>query len=149
MKRHNIHATALVVGGAGLLILGPSGSGKSLLASTLLESARARNIFAALVSDDRVWLSLTHGRLVAEAPTETAGLIETRGYGLAATCFESGAIVDRLVRLDASVAPRLREIRAEDLAGTTLPSLLLAARNTCASVAAIMAWLDAPDYEPL
>lgn len=150
MERQNIHATALVVGGCGLLILGASGSGKSLLASALIEKAHGRGIFGALVSDDRVWLSSTHGRLIAEAPEKIAGLIELRGYGPAKAPCERKAVVDRAVRLvEPETAPRLRESGWEEVAGMALPGLSLAARNTLGSVAAIMAWLDASDFEPL
>ena len=50
-----IHATAVVYGESGVLILGPSGSGKSALALALLARARDSGLFGALIGDDRVW----------------------------------------------------------------------------------------------
>ena len=49
-----MHATAVIYGDYGVLILGPSGSGKSALALALLARARSAGLFAALIGDDRV-----------------------------------------------------------------------------------------------
>ena len=49
-----IHATAIVYGEMGVLILGPSGSGKSALALALLARAHDAAAFGAIVGDDRV-----------------------------------------------------------------------------------------------
>jgi serine kinase of HPr protein (carbohydrate metabolism regulator) len=78
----NIHGTAVVLGGAGLLLRGPSGSGKSLLALALLDRWAARGLDAALVSDDRVELSVGPEGLTMAAPATIAGLIELRGRGI-------------------------------------------------------------------
>ena len=64
----NLHATAIVVGATGILITGPSGSGKSEMALSLLETARGRGLYSALVSDDQVLVSVQNGRLLAETP---------------------------------------------------------------------------------
>jgi serine kinase of HPr protein (carbohydrate metabolism regulator) len=88
MQTINIHASCVVLGplghtfGApeesGVLILGPSGSGKSDLALRLIERG------ALLVADDRVDLYADGGRLWARAPTNLAGLMEVRGVGIVA-----------------------------------------------------------------
>ncbi|QDG74657.1 HPr kinase/phosphorylase [Labrenzia sp. PHM005] len=82
MSRSTIHANCLVVGTKGILIRGASGSGKSSLSETLIESAQVRGQFAALVSDDRVQLRVETGRLIAEPPSTLQGLMETRGFGI-------------------------------------------------------------------
>ena len=51
-----VHATCVVVDGAGVLIRGPSGSGKSTLARRLIELGQARGLEVALVGDDRIHL---------------------------------------------------------------------------------------------
>lgn len=43
----NVHGTAIVLGTTGLLITGPSGSGKSALALSCLSEVRHRGRFAA------------------------------------------------------------------------------------------------------
>lgn len=67
-----IHATCVSRNGAGVLLLGPSGSGKSDLALRLLECGFV------LVSDDRV--NIESG--VATPPDSLAGLLEIRGLGI-------------------------------------------------------------------
>jgi serine kinase of HPr protein (carbohydrate metabolism regulator) len=81
-KSLNIHGTAIVLGGAGLLLRGPSGSGKSLLALALLDRWAARGLDAALVADDRVDLVAGPEGLTMAAPAPIAGLIELRGRGI-------------------------------------------------------------------
>ena len=67
-----IHASCAAREGQGVLLLGPSGSGKSDLLLRLLDHGFA------LVADDRVDLE---GGL-ASAPPRIAGLLEVRGIGL-------------------------------------------------------------------
>lgn len=74
-----IHASAISVAGCGVLVRGPSGSGKSSLVLALLLADRAAN---RLVADDRVVLTGAAGRLLAAPPAELAGLIEVRGQGI-------------------------------------------------------------------
>ena len=85
-----MHATAILAGAHGVLIRGPSGAGKSTLALTLLQQG------ARLVADDRVHLSVCHGRVVAAGPAALRGLIELRGRGLLHVAAEHSAVV-RLV----------------------------------------------------
>ena len=53
VRQPRVHASALVVGEAGVLIRGPSGSGKSSLALALLALADNRRSFVRLIGDDR------------------------------------------------------------------------------------------------
>lgn len=146
MDRVNVHATVVVVGHAGILIEGASGTGKSTLALHLLERSRARGGHAALVADDRVWLSVRGGRLVAEVPDAIAGMIEIRGIGpVACPGWIRCAVVDRAVRLvPAADAPRLAEPASVELAGMTLPRLDLAERDATGAARAIEAWAGWP-----
>ena len=84
-KLPNIHATALVVGETGVLIVGPPGSGKSRLAEEFIQSACLVGRFAALVADDQVFLKASGGRIVAVAPEPIRGLMEMRGTGIVRT----------------------------------------------------------------
>jgi HPr kinase/phosphorylase len=94
-----MHATAVVYGENGVLILGPSGSGKSALALALLARARAAGAFAALVGDDRVYVREAGGRLVASGAALVAGVIERRVAGLIAVAHEPATIVRLVVEL--------------------------------------------------
>lgn len=79
---HNIHATAIVVGDRGLLFVGPSGIGKSMMAFNCLSIARRQNVRSLLVADDQVFVSRDSNRIVATCPPAIAGMIELRGSGI-------------------------------------------------------------------
>jgi serine kinase of HPr protein (carbohydrate metabolism regulator) len=76
MSEKNIHASCVAIGNRGVLLLGPSGSGKSDIALQLIDAG------AALVADDRTILSVRGGTLWAKAPAAIKGLIEIRGVGI-------------------------------------------------------------------
>ncbi|BBE72280.1 HPr kinase/phosphorylase [Oharaeibacter diazotrophicus] len=94
-----VHAGAILIGDVGILIRGPSGSGKSALALALIERARQRGRLGALVADDRVILAVHGGRLVARAPATIAGLVERRGRGIEARDHEPACVVRLVVDL--------------------------------------------------
>lgn len=71
-----VHATTVAIDGAGVLLRGPSASGKSDLALRLIDRG------ARLVADDRTVLALRDGRVLASAPPETQGKMEVRGLGI-------------------------------------------------------------------
>lgn len=108
-----LHAGCVAIAGRGLLILGPSGSGKSALALQLLA------LGAGLVSDDRTELDLRDGRLFARAPAALSGLIEARGLGIlrapAVAEVELVLAVDLGLHEDERLPPR----RTITLAGAT------------------------------
>ena len=147
MTSPTLHASAVLLGARAVLIRGPSGSGKSKLALALIESAGTdgRLPFARLVADDRTHVEAVHGRLVARAPEELAGLIEVRGLGVRRLPYERAGVVDLVVDLAANDADRMpgpEQCEAE-IVGVRLPrlpvapmadalALVLAARRTAA-----------------
>ena len=90
----NLHATGLVLGTRGLLIVGPSGTGKTTLALGLAASARRAGLFAALVADDQVMIAAENGRIVARRPASIAGLAEIRGAGIVRVETVAAAVMD-------------------------------------------------------
>lgn len=103
-----IHASCVRVGAQGVLIRGPSGSGKSHLAFALILAGRSGLVPPAeLVADDRVVLTRRGKRLFAAAPHNLAGLIEIRGAGLRRLPHLAEAAVDLVVDLGAPDAARL------------------------------------------
>ena len=105
-----LHATAVVFGEWGVIILGTSGSGKSALALALLARARDSGRYGALIGDDRVWLRTQHGRLIARGAGHMAGLIEQRPTGIVKAPFEPAAVIRLAVELrDSQLLPRLPE----------------------------------------
>ncbi|MCX7302756.1 MAG: HPr kinase/phosphatase C-terminal domain-containing protein [Hyphomicrobiales bacterium] len=138
----NFHASAVVLGDRGILIAGPSGSGKSQLAMALLAEAAACGLFARLVADDQVFLSAHDGRLICAAPPTIAGLIEVRGLGPRPVLYESRAPVDLLVRLvERRDTARLAEAETERLLGCSVPLLRVAADDRQAGRIAVLAQL--------
>ena len=119
----NVHGTAIVIGTTGLLFIGPSGAGKSAVALHCIGEARARGLFAALISDDQVLVSEANGRLVARAPETIAGLAEVRGAGIVRQETIEAAVLARAVRpigppFDERLAPETETVEI-------LPSLVL------------------------
>ncbi len=108
----NIHASCVMLAraaqafgasrDAGILLLGPSGSGKSDLTLRMIEKG------AILVSDDRTELCLQGGHLVARPPANIRGLVEVRGVGIIAVPHAPKARVALAVDLGAA-PPRLPE----------------------------------------
>jgi hypothetical protein len=86
---------------AGVLILGDSGGGKSLL-SLLLIAAGAK-----LVADDRVELFVRNRKLVARAPANIAGFIEARGVGIVEIPYVADAAIALVVKLSDTMPSRL------------------------------------------
>jgi len=96
-----LHASCVAVDGRGLLILGPSGSGKSSLALQMI------GLGAMLVADDQVDVTLAGDALVAGAPPALAGLIEARGVGLLRAQTVTGVPLCLAVDLGQPLSPRL------------------------------------------
>jgi HPr kinase/phosphorylase len=118
-----IHATCVAVDGAGVLIRGPSGSGKSDLALRLIDAG------AVLVADDRVLLTpgAPGGPPAAAPPPALAGRIEVRGIGIVALPHLASAPLALVVDLVAPHAvERLPEPGRAALCGAALPRIALA-----------------------
>lgn len=142
MGGHNnlcLHASCVTLNGRGLLIRGASGSGKSVLALSLMA------LGASLVADDKVLVALEEGELIARAPEPIACMVEARGLGLlhADRCAETAicAVIDldkveterlpaiRTVEILGQRVTLLRKFDAADMAPALLQYLKLGRRN--------------------
>ena len=130
MAEHStVHASAVLVGARALLIVGPSGSGKSRLALQLLQAADAGLLpFARLVADDRANIEAYHGRMIVRPADPLKGLIEVRGLGIRRVAFEPAAVVGLVVDLAATEQKRLPAPEDQEtvIAGVTLARLAVA-----------------------
>lgn len=87
------HATGVVFCGHGLLLRGPSGSGKSDLALRLIDAG------GKLVADDHTRIVREDAGLVMRPPETIRGMIEVRGVGLLKMPFCAAARLDVVVDL--------------------------------------------------
>jgi HPr kinase/phosphorylase len=111
----DLHASCVAdAAGRALLILGPSGSGKSALAWALI------GLGARLVADDRTELRRRGDRLLARPPAALAGLIEARGIGLLRAAALPEAEVRLAVDLGAPRADRLPPHRRKVILGVAV-----------------------------
>lgn len=131
MPEDTVHATCVAIAERGILIIGPSGSGKSSLGLALMA------LGAKLVADDRTILSNNDGTVVATCPATIQGLIEARGLGLIRAKALAFVKVDLVVDLGQTEINRLPHPRYTSLCGVHcalvlgqqtphFPSLLLA-----------------------
>jgi HPr kinase/phosphorylase len=116
-----VHGTSVALGGDGILLQGPSGSGKSDLALRLVDAG------ALLVADDQTELALVGDGVLMMAPAVIAGRIEVRGLGILRVPSAPSALLRLVVTL---VAPqqieRLPEPQRCELLGRSVPLLALA-----------------------
>ncbi|MEM7236630.1 MAG: serine kinase [Pseudomonadota bacterium] len=137
------HASAVDIGGQGVLILGQAGAGKSTLALELLSRG------AALVADDQTRvLPGDPPRLCP--PQTTAGLIEARGVGLLHLPCIAESPVALIVDLDRHSDQRLPAPRTLDLLGSQVDAIFGKGLPTLAATVIMTLkgrWVD-PDTHP-
>ena len=138
MTASTIHASAVLVGYRGILIRGPSGSGKSRLALSLLRVAP----FARLVGDDRILLEAVHGRLLMRPAPALQGLVEIRGLGIRSVLSEPVAVAYLAVDLAAGDAQRLPEPAAMSTVIDEIPLARLAVAPGADALDAVLGFLQ-------
>lgn len=123
-----VHASCVEIAGTGVLLRGPSGSGKSDLALRLIDGG------ARLVADDRVDLTIEDAGLVASAPQALSGMIEVRGVGLAQLPSVARARIGMVIDLvDDDTVERLPEPAVCRLLGIDVRQIRLAAHSASAA----------------
>ena len=118
IRFEQIHGTTVEVEGRGLLLLGPSGSGKSSLALQLMATG------GRLVSDDRTDLRRDQNNVVASAPASLNGRIEARGVGILNADPAGPVRLVLVADLGKSEDMRLPPDRYHELLGVRLPLAL-------------------------
>ena len=125
--RANVHATAIAIGNLGVLIRGPSGSGKSDLALRCL--ALTGSPLAPgpcrLIADDRVELRCTDGGIELTCPPTLAGQLEVRAIGIVTVaCMPSARLVLAVDLVSQSQAiERLPEPQTTNILGVPVPRI--------------------------
>lgn len=143
-----IHATAVVVGDRGMLIIGASGSGKSSVAHALIQRASAEGRYATLVSDDQCLVQAISGRLLCSAPDTLRSGMEVRGSGLHVFAYEPHAVIHLVVRLvEPAQVVRLHENTHIQLQGVAITQLDLPAGEVESACRSIESWLFKPIWK--
>ncbi|NBD30865.1 MAG: serine kinase [Alphaproteobacteria bacterium] len=125
-----IHATTVSFEGRGIVLLGPSGSGKSALALDLLA------LEADLVSDDITWLQRQRDTVTASAPKDASAAIEARFVGLLRASLSGPVPVALVIDMGQAETERLPPPRTWSLLGVPFPCLhKVAQRHFPAAVA--------------
>jgi len=114
------HATCIAIDGYGILLRGPSGSGKSDLALRAIADG------AHLVADDQVLLARDGDAVIGSAPPALHGLIEIRGLGLMRMNADARAPIALVADMAAAaVIDRMPLARHCRLAGADIPAFEL------------------------
>jgi serine kinase of HPr protein (carbohydrate metabolism regulator) len=115
-----LHGTAIAIGRQGVLLRGPSGSGKSDLALRLIDQG------AKLIADDLVMIERRGGSLVLSGPSRLHGRMEVRGLGIVRLPAVSRARLALVVDLVGPQAvERLPDSKPVTLVGIKVKSLKL------------------------
>lgn len=123
-----LHATAVAIGGRGVLLRGASGAGKSDLALRLIDRG------AVLIADDQVICSLKDAAVILAAPEKIAGLIEIRGLGLRRMPFLTAELALVIDLVPPDQVPRLPEEVKTRVCGLSFACFSLAAFDHSAPI---------------
>jgi HPr kinase/phosphorylase len=123
-----LHASCVEVNGAGVILLGASGSGKSDLALRLIDEG------GRLVADDQLAVERVADRLYGRAAGSLAGLLEVRGFGIVRLPACEVSRLGLAAQLDLSgQLERLPEPAMYEILGLRLPEIRLDPRSPSAA----------------
>lgn len=111
------HASAVAIDGRGVLITGPSGSGKSGLALQLIA------LGGVLIADDRTRITAPDGWPILHAPARLAGVIEARFVGLLSVPHLAAAPLALVIDMATPETDRLPPARTENVLGCEVACL--------------------------
>jgi serine kinase of HPr protein (carbohydrate metabolism regulator) len=127
LSSETIHASTVALDGRAVLIIGPSGSGKSDLALRMLDRDFT------LVSDDQTIVRRDGDRLIASAPATIAGKLEIRGVGIVEMETVRDVPVALLVELTSEIQRLPDDRRERPVLGVKLPLVSVDAQTASAA----------------
>jgi len=111
-----VHCTCVDIDGTGVLLSGPSGSGKSDLALRLIDAG------GRLVADDYTEVEIRDGQLTGRAPEAIKGMLEVRGIGVVRREFIAETRIGVMVELaPGGPIERLPDPQTTEVLGISLP----------------------------
>ena len=119
LSAETVHASTVATDGRAVLIMGPSGSGKSDLALRLLDRGFT------LVSDDQTIVRKDDSRLLASAPPNIAGKLEIRGIGIVEMDAVRDVPVALLVELTSDIQRLPDDNHERPILGVKLPLITI------------------------
>jgi HPr kinase/phosphorylase len=145
-----LHASLFAYQGAGCLLIGASGTGKSRLTAEAIAQG------AKFIADDRVQLSLMQGLVTGSPVPNLAGVIELRGFGLIKIIdYNQRQVIRLIVELAPGEVERVPPAQTRELLGVEIPYLRLPpvpGTNAAALLFYIRAMQDGrllpPDWSP-
>tara|TARA_B100000989_G_scaffold283252_1_gene249016 strand:- start:204 stop:632 length:429 start_codon:yes stop_codon:yes gene_type:complete len=122
------HASSVAIEDAGILILGPSGSGKSDLALRLIDSG------ATLISDDQTICRKIKNDIFLYCQKNICGKIEVRGMGIFTVPFIDNVKLKLVVMMTEKNIPRLPEPSTNfQILGEFLPKIDISKKDISAN----------------
>ncbi len=127
LSSETIHASTVAIDGRAVLIVGPSGSGKSDLALRMLDRGFL------LVSDDQTIIKKSGSRLTASAPPTIRGKLEIRGVGIVTMDQVDDQPVALLVELTSDIQRLPDDSRERPVMGVPVPMISVDAQTASAA----------------
>lgn len=127
LSAENVHASTVATEGRAVMIMGPSGSGKSDLTLRLLDRGFT------LVSDDQTIVKRNGEILVASAPPQLAGKLEIRGVGIVEMEHDSDIPVALIVELTSDIHRLPDDSRERPVLGVPIPLVSIDAMTASAA----------------
>jgi serine kinase of HPr protein (carbohydrate metabolism regulator) len=133
LSSETLHASSVAIEGTALLIMGPSGSGKSDLALRLIDRG------AILISDDQTMVRQVGAGLIASGFGTIQGKIEVRGLGIIDVPSVTDVPLALILELRSAVERLPLETSERLVAGRMLPVVAIAPFEASAAIKAELA----------
>ena len=127
LSSETLHASTVALDGRAVLIMGPSGSGKSDLALRLLDRGFV------LVSDDQTIVKKQGDKLIASSPATIRGKLEIRGVGIVDMESSDNVPVALAVELTSDISRLPDDSRERPILGLAVPLISVDAMTASAA----------------
>ena len=127
LSSETLHASTVALDGRAVLIMGPSGSGKSDLALRLIDRGFT------LVSDDQTIVKKEGNKLLASAPSNIRGKLEIRGVGIVDMEMTDNAPIALAVELTGDITRMPDDSRERPMLGIGIPLISVDAMTASAA----------------